>query len=94
MNGFLLEYNSTITSSIEFSAAVTGLLLYNKYKQTAAKYFIWFLVYLSVCDLSNTYVYYIKDGFLSFLEGTVFIKNFWYIVLENWCYSIFFFLLL
>ncbi|MFI0429244.1 hypothetical protein [Mariniflexile sp. HMF6888] len=79
MNGFLLEYNSTITSSIEFLAAVTGLLFYNKYKQTAAKYFIWFLVYLSVCDFLASYVHYIKNGgFLSFLEDTVFIRNFWW----------------
>ncbi|AXP82709.1 hypothetical protein CJ739_3647 [Mariniflexile rhizosphaerae] len=81
MNAFLLEYYNTITFSIESLAAFTGLLLYKKYKQTAAKYFIWFLVYLSVCDLSNTYVHYIKDGFLSFLEGTVFIKNFWWATL-------------
>lgn len=79
MNEFLLEYKNTITFSIEILAAVTGLVLYNKYKQTAAKYFIWFLVYLSVCDFLGSYVDYIKNGgFLSFLEGTVFIRNFWW----------------
>lgn len=79
MNEFLLEYKNTITFSIEILAAVTGLMLYNKYKQTAAKYFIWFLVYLSVGDFIGSYVHYIKnDGFLNFLEGTVFIKNFWW----------------
>lgn len=78
MNEFLLKYNFTITFSVEILAAVTGLLFYYKYKQTVAKYFIYFLIYLSVCDFSNSYVFYIKDGFLSFLKGTVFIWNFWF----------------
>jgi len=79
MSEFLLEYYNTITFCVEILAAVTGLVLYNKYKQTAAKYFIWFLVYLSVCDFIGSYVHYIKnDGFLNFLEGTVFIRNFWW----------------
>lgn len=81
MNEFLLKYYNTITFCVEILAAVTGLMLYNKYKQTAAKYFIYFLIYLSICDLLNTYVYYIKDGFLGFLEGTVFIRNFWWTTL-------------
>ncbi|WNH12521.1 hypothetical protein [Thalassobellus suaedae] len=82
MNKFLFEYNNTITFCIEILAAVTGLVLYNKYKQTKSKYFIWFLVYLSVCDFLGSYVHYIKNGgFLSFLEGTVFIRNFWWTTL-------------
>ncbi|MBP0905086.1 hypothetical protein ACFSKN_15610 [Mariniflexile gromovii] len=79
MNDFLLEYYNTITFSVEILAAVTGLLLYKKYKLTAAKFFIYFLVYLSACDFFNTYVHYIQNnGFLSFLEGTVFVRNFWW----------------
>src|SRR5690606_7859544 len=78
MNEFLLKYYNTITFCVEILAAVTGLMLYNKYKQTAAKYFIYFLIYLSICDLLNTYVYYIKDGCLGFLVGPVFIRNFWW----------------
>lgn len=81
MNEFLLKYYNTITFCVEILAAVTGLVLYNKYKQTVAKYFIYFLIYLSICDLLNTYVYYIKDDFLGFLEGTVFIRNFWWTTL-------------
>ncbi|WP_111307229.1 hypothetical protein [Confluentibacter sediminis] len=81
MNEFLLEYNNTITFCVEILAAVTGLVLYNKYKPTAATYFIYFLAYLSICDVFNTYVYYIKDGFLYFLRGTVFIRNFWWTTL-------------
>jgi hypothetical protein len=78
MNQFLLENKNTITFSVEILAAVTGLVLYKKYKSTAAKFFIWFLVYLSVCDFIGSYVYYIKDGFLSFLKETVFVRNFWW----------------
>lgn len=79
MNEFLLEYYSAITSSIEFLAAVTGILLYKKYKFTAAKYFIYFLVYLSICDFLARYVHFIKgEGFLNFLQETVFIRNFWW----------------
>lgn len=79
MNDFLLEYKNTITSSIEILAAVTGLLLYKKYKLTAAKYFIWFLVYLSICDFIGGYAKYANNnGFFSFLKGTVFEQNYWW----------------
>lgn len=79
MNDFLLEYKNTITFSVEILAAVIGLICYKKYKGTVAKYFIWFLVCLSICDFLASYVYYIKnDGFLNFLQGTVFVRNFWW----------------
>lgn len=80
MNEFLLEYKNTITFSVEILAAVTGLLLYKKYKLTAAKYFIWFLVYLTVCDfLGSNYIKHINnDGLLKFLDDTVFERNFWW----------------
>ncbi|GAA4237754.1 hypothetical protein GCM10022291_25590 [Postechiella marina] len=82
MNEFLLEYYNNITFSVEILAAVTGLILYKKYKLTAAKYFIWFLVYLSICDFSNSYVHYIyNDGFFSFLKDTVFVWNYWWATL-------------
>lgn len=79
MNDFLLEYYSTITFSVEILAAVTGLILYKKYKLTAAKYFIWFLAYLTIFDfIGSNYVKHIfNNGFLSFLEDSVFVKNFW-----------------
>ncbi len=81
MNEFLLEYNNTITFSVEILAAVTGLLLYKKYGQSVAKFFILFLVYLSFCDFANTYVYYVKEGFFSFLKNTKLIRNFWWTTL-------------
>ncbi len=79
MEEFLRQNYSLLTRSVEILATVTGLLLFKKYKLTVAKYFIWFLVYLSICDFLGTYTYYIKDnGFLNFLENTIFEKNYWW----------------
>ncbi|GAA4270168.1 hypothetical protein [Hyunsoonleella aestuarii] len=80
MIDFLLEYKSPLTFILEMLAAVTGLVLYGKYKYHYAKYFIWFIVYLFICDsLGGYYKNLIRnDGVLSFLEGTVFVKNYWW----------------
>ncbi|WP_299557163.1 hypothetical protein [Seonamhaeicola sp.] len=78
MNDFLLEYYNNITFSVEILAAIIGLILYKKYSLTAAKFFIWFLVYLALCDFLGSYVHYIEDSFLSFLEGTRLVRNFWW----------------
>ena len=78
MIDFLLEYYRTITFSIEILAAVTGLLLYKKYKCTAAKYFIWFLLIVTIFEIIGGYTKYVRpDQFLSFLIGTKFEKNHW-----------------
>lgn len=59
-------------------AAVTGFILYKKYKHTAAKFFIYFLIYTVLCELISTYSHYVKDnGLFSFLDGTPFEKNYW-----------------
>ncbi|MFI1773517.1 hypothetical protein [Thalassobellus citreus] len=80
MEEFLKENYSLLTHVFEAIAAITGLLLFKKYKFTVVKYFIYFLVYLTICDLANQYNRYVHpDMFLSFLVGTVFKKNFW------WC---------
>ncbi len=79
MQDFLLKNYLLLTTIVEYSAAVTGLILYKKYKHTAAKYFIRFLWYLSICDFASNYTYCIKnDGLFSFLEGTKFVRNFWF----------------
>ncbi|WP_405292854.1 hypothetical protein [Algibacter sp. Ld11] len=82
MNEFLLTYKNTISFGIEILAAVTGLVLFKKYKLEAAKFFIYFLVYLSICDYLSSYARYVKDdGLFSFLEGTMFAKNYWWTTL-------------
>lgn len=78
MVDFLLENYSLLTHSVEWLAAITGVILYKSYKHTNVKYFIWFLIYLSICDFIGGYKYYVKDGFLSFLQGTVFERNYWW----------------
>ncbi len=77
---FLRDYSLLLIRSVEVIAAVTGLLLYKKYKHTAARFFIYFLVYLTFCDGFGMYADYTKgDGFLNFLEGTKFETNHcWY----------------
>ena len=82
MNDFLLHYYSIITHAVEIIAAVTGILLLKKYKGTATKYFIYFLIYLSICESVGSYTHYIaNNGFFSFLEGTVFETNYWWYTL-------------
>jgi hypothetical protein len=78
LEGFFVQYKSEITRFVEISAALTGLLLYRKYQYSSVKYFIYFLIYLSIGDFINTYVYYIKDGVFSFLKGTVLTLNYWW----------------
>ncbi|GAA4945892.1 hypothetical protein GCM10023314_18960 [Algibacter agarivorans] len=79
MEEFLFEHRTEITRVVEFMAAITGIVLFKKYKHTNAKYFIFFLIYLSLGDFGNTYTKYVKnDGFFNFLEGTVFEKNYWW----------------
>jgi len=82
MEEFLLTYKFPITTGVEVLAAVTGLFFFKKYKSTAAKFFIYFLVYLTLCDFVSNYPRYVKDGGLfSFLQGTVFVKNYWWATL-------------
>ncbi|MDO5971006.1 hypothetical protein Q4Q35_14455 [Flavivirga aquimarina] len=79
MDEFIRQNYRFINSSIEILAAVTGLLFYKKYKLTAAKYFIYFLVYLTICDFISLYTRFVRpDRFLSFFIGTVFEKNHWW----------------
>tara|TARA_R110002050_G_scaffold100607_2_gene208387 strand:- start:35752 stop:36456 length:705 start_codon:yes stop_codon:yes gene_type:complete len=76
---FLIHYKSEITRLIEITTAVVGIFFFKKYKDTDAKYFIYFLVYLSIGDFINTYTHYIRNnGVLSFLRGTVFEENYWW----------------
>ena len=51
MEEFLKQYYALITYGVELLAAVTGLLCLKKYKTTAAKYFIYFLVYVFILEL-------------------------------------------
>ncbi len=82
MEEFLLNYKGLITFCVESLSAITGVLLYKKYKFTTGKYFIFFLIYLTICDTIGNYTLHIRNGgFFSFLEGTVFVQNYWWFTL-------------
>ncbi len=79
MEEFLLNNYGIITHCVEAMAALTGVFLFNTYKRTEVKYFIGFLVYLTICDFIGGYKDYVEDGhFLSFLQNTVFVTNHWW----------------
>ena len=86
MNEFLRQNYFLLTYSVEFLAAVTGVFCYKKYRSTAAKYFIYFLVYSFFNDLAGNYPLYLKYLKCDFLiQDSLFEKNylwgtlFWFI---------------
>ena len=82
MVDFLTSNFNFIIYGFELLAAIVGILCYKKFKNTATLYFIYFLVYLSICDFLGSYTYYIaNNGFFSFLKGTLFVKNYWWFTL-------------
>ncbi|MGJ8593573.1 MAG: hypothetical protein ACSHXF_13560 [Aquaticitalea sp.] len=87
MDEFLKQNYGLITHCVETIAAVTGLLVYRKYKDTTVKYFIWFLVYVVIIELVGSYPRYMANN-ESFSEIHLFLKNSHF---ENnfWFYTIF-----
>ena len=84
MQEFFKDYYWLLTFSVEAIAAVTALLCYKKYKHTIAKFFIYFLTYVFVCEVIALYTFQVEDGVFRFLKGTVFQRNFWWMTLF-WC---------
>lgn len=79
---FLINNSNNLSLFFEILAAVTGLVLFKKYKNTAAKYFIYFLVYTVVMVIIGRYTYFVKnDGFFSYLDGTLIERNYWWFTL-------------
>lgn len=71
-----------ITHSVEAVAALTGVFFFKRYKNKTAKYFICFLIYLTICELIGGYTKYVhSDKFLDVLIGTIFEKNHWWTTL-------------
>ncbi|WP_379941605.1 hypothetical protein [Mariniflexile aquimaris] len=82
MNEFLLQNYMLITHSVEVVAALTGVFFYRKYKNETTKYFIYFLVYLTICEFLSGYTRYVyPDKFLHMLVGTIVQKNHWWTTL-------------
>lgn len=83
MKEFLENYYSILTKSFELIAALAGVLLYSKYKNTPVKYFIWFLVWIVLLEIVGSYPRYLKDLELFYLiEGTVLEKNYWWFTIS------------
>ena len=79
MDDFLIKNYIHITHFVEILAAVTGILLFKKYKYTYTKYFIYFLVFIAFAEIVSMYTYLVENnGILGFLKDTVFRRNYWW----------------
>ena len=79
MEEFLYQHRWVITRVVELTAALTGIILFKKFRFTYARYFIYFLIYLSLGDFINTYSHYTEsDEIFGFLKGTVLEENYWW----------------
>lgn len=79
MKEFLLHNYFFLTHTIEAISALTGLLVFYSYKNSVSKYFIYFLVYLTICDFITGYTRLVyPDKLFHFLIGTLIQKNYWF----------------
>lgn len=79
---YVINNSHNLILFFEILAAVTGLVLFNKYKNTDAKYFIYFLVYIVIIVVVGRYSYLVlNDGIFNFLDGTVLERNYWWFTL-------------
>lgn len=83
---FLSANYARLTHGVEILAAVTGILLYRKYKETAAKYFIWFLIYVLCVEVLGNYTRYVENfewlhPVKDQLKGSLIEKNRWWFTL-------------
>jgi len=76
---FINKHSTSLFFILEIIAAVTGVILFKKYRHSTAKYFIYFLIYVVGFVFIGKYSHYVRDnGFLNFLEGTLLEKNYWW----------------
>lgn len=75
---FLKGNYKILTLSIEFLAVVSGLFFYKKYKNTTAKFFIYFILYLFICDFISLNYHTFIDRYFSSLKGTILERNKWW----------------
>ncbi|WP_299364792.1 hypothetical protein [Winogradskyella sp.] len=79
MEEFLKDNYFLITHSLEFLAAVTGLILYRQYKTTAAKFLIYFLLYAFFVDFIGRYPSHLRSlELFQLIENTKIEKNYWW----------------
>lgn len=82
MDEFLKQNYTFLTQSVEIIAAVSGLFCYRKFKSTAVRFFIYFLVYVLFVEFLGSYPRYFKNwGLFEFIKGTVLEQNYlWFTV--------------
>lgn len=74
-----------ITHSVEFIAAITGIIVFSKYKYASAKYIIYFLVYACFVDVIGNYPKYFSNFNLFYLiEGLLIERNYWWYKIFWW----------
>lgn len=92
MKDFLLQNYMFINKAVVFIAALVGLLVFKRYKQTPVTYFIYFLIYVFVAETLGSYTrFLIKIDLYYLIEDTVFKRNFWWHTLSWYLGSAIFF---
>ena len=82
MEEFLKQYYTLTTYSVEFLAAVTGLFCLKKYKGTAAKYVIYFLIYCFLVDFLGNYPNMLRKlNLFHIVKDTLIWENYWWFTL-------------
>lgn len=80
MKDFLLGNYMNVNLAVVFIAAITGLLVFNNYKHTAVKYFIYFLFYVLAAEALGFYGWALKYfGGYHLIENTPIKFNFWWV---------------
>ena len=84
MDSFLESNYRIIYKGVEIFAALVGIILLRKYrKDKAAKYFIYFLIYIQVIETFGSYTIYIRkyeslNWIVNIVKGTIFQQNYWW----------------
>ena len=79
MKDFFLNNYIILTHSVEIAAALTGVLSLKKYRHTNIKYFVYFLVIITVCDILSGYTMLVSKGnLLECLIGSKIADNYWF----------------
>ena len=82
MDEFLKNNYSLLTKAVEIMAAITGLLVYKKFKNGYTKYFIWFLCAIPFIEFFGGYPRRFKNlGIFHLIEGTILERNYWWYTL-------------
>lgn len=79
MEEFLRQNYFLLTHSVEFLAAVIGLFCLQKYKSPAVNFFVYFLGYCFIIDLSGTYPSFFRNiNIFYIIEHTPLRSNYWF----------------